>query len=216
MLPSIARYSVSPGIAARVLALLGVLLLACYPFAVYFALAANRPGLAIALSMLSLAVLAMAVPRRWRLIAIALLTLVAVIGFATGLGIELSYAPPIVINLGFAAWFGLTLRAGREPMISRFARIERGTLAPDLVAYTRRLTLVWTLFFLAMAAISAALSALPSAAPWAWFTTFGNWICVAALFFVEHLYRRRRFAHHPHASPMKVIALLRTQWRVSR
>ena len=39
MSPSIERYSVSPGIAARVLAPLAVLLLACYPLAVYAALA---------------------------------------------------------------------------------------------------------------------------------------------------------------------------------
>jgi uncharacterized membrane protein len=216
MLPSIARYSVPPGLAARVLAPFGVLLLVCYPMAVYFALAANRPGLAIALCLLSLAVLAMAAPRRWRLVAIALLALVALVAFMSGWGTQLSYMPPVVINLGLAAWFGMTLRVGNEPVISSFARIERGPLPPDLVAYTRRLTLVWTLFFLAMAVVSAALAALPSAAIWAWFTTFGNWICVVALFLGEHVYRRRRFAHYPHASPMRVIALVRAQWRAPR
>jgi uncharacterized membrane protein len=216
MLPSIARYSASPGFAARVLAPIGVLLLVCYPLAVYLALVANRPGLAVVLCALSFALLAMATPRRFRLVAIALLGLVAIVGFTAGLATGLSYAPPVVINLGLAAWFGLTLRASREPMISRFARIERGTLPPDLVAYTRRLTLAWTLFFLAMAAVSAALSMLPSPAPWAWFTSFGNWACVAALFFGEHLYRRKRFPHYPHASPMRVIALVRTQWRAPR
>lgn len=216
MLPSIARYSVSPGIAARVLAPLGVLLLVGYPLAVYLALAASRPALAIALSMLSLALLAIIAPRRWRRAVIALFAVVALIALASGQGTQLSYLPPIVINLGLAAWFGVTLRAGNEPMISRFARIERGQLAPDLVAYTRRLTLVWALFFLAMAATSAVLAILPSPAPWAWFTSFGNWICVAALFFGEHLYRRRRFAHYPHVSPMQVIALVRAQWRAPR
>ena len=216
MLPSIARYSASPGIAARVLVPLGVLLLVCYPLAVYVALAASRPGLAVVLCVLSLALLAMAAPRRFRLVAIALLSLVAFMGFVAGLGTELSFAPPVVINVGLASWFGLTLRADKEPMISRFARIERGTLPPELVAYTRRLTLAWTLFFLAMAAVSAALSMLPSPAPWAWFTSFGNWACVAALFFGEHLYRRKRFPHYPHASPMRVIALVRRQWRAPR
>jgi uncharacterized membrane protein len=213
MLPSIARYSGSPGIAVRVLVPLGVLLLVCYPLAVYFALAANRPGVAIALGVSSLALLAMATPRRWRLVAIALVTLVALAGFGAGLGAQLTYLAPVIINLGLAAWFGVTLRAGREPMISRFARIERGTLQPDLVTYTRQLTFVWTLFFVAMAAISAALAALPSPAPWAWFTSLGDWLCVAALFFGELVYRRKRFAHYPHASPMRVFALVRAQWR---
>jgi uncharacterized membrane protein len=216
MSPSIARYSASPGFAARVLAPVGALLMIGYPFAVYAALAANRPGLAVTLCVLSLTLLAVAAPRRWRLVVIALFSLVALIAFMSGLGTRLSYLPPVVVNVGLAAWFGVTLRPDREPIISRIARIERGTLAPDLVAYTRRLTLVWTLFFLAMAAVSAALSVLPSAAPWAWFTTFGNWICIAALFFGEQLYRRRRFAHHPHASPMQVIALVRMQWRALR
>jgi uncharacterized membrane protein len=155
----------------------------------------------------------MAAPRRWRLVVIALLTVVALVGFAAGLAIQLSYLPPIVINVGLAAWFGLTLRPDREPMIGRFARVERGTLEPDLVSYTRRLTVVWTLFFLAMAAISAALAVLPSPAPWAWFTSFGNWACDAALFFGEHLYRRTRFAHYAHMSPMQLVALVRAQWR---
>jgi uncharacterized membrane protein len=216
MLPSIARYSVSPGAAARVLAPLGILLLVCYPLVVYVALAANRPGLAVALGTLSLALLAMAAPRRFRLVAMALLVLVAFMGFVAGMGTGLSYAPPVAINLGLAVWFGLTLRADREPMISRFARIERGALPPDLVAYTRRLTLAWTLFFLVMAGSSAALAALPSPVPWAWFTSFGNWACVAAMFFGEHIYRRKRLAHYAHASPMRVIALVRTQWRAQR
>jgi uncharacterized membrane protein len=155
----------------------------------------------------------MAAPRRWRRVVIALLTIVAFVGFAAGLAIQLSYLPPIIINVGLAAWFGLTLRLGREPMISRFARVERGALEPDLVRYTRRLTVVWTLFFLAMAAISAALAALPSPAPWAWFTSFGNWACVTVLFFGEHFYRRIRFAHYAHMSPMQLVALVRAQWR---
>jgi uncharacterized membrane protein len=213
MSPSIARYSGSAGIAARVLVPLGVLFLVCYPLAVCVALAANLPAVAIALGVFSLALLAMATPRRWRLVAFALLTLVALAGFVAGQGAQLSYVAPVVINLGLAAWFGMTLRAGREPMISRFARIERGPLQPDLVTYTRQLTLVWTLFFGAMAAISAALAALPSPAPWAWFTSFGDWLCVAVLFFGELLYRHRRFAHYPHASPMRVFALVRAQWR---
>lgn len=213
MSPSIARFSGLPGIAARVLALSGILLVVCYPLAVYAALAADRAALAIVLAMLSLVLLAAAAPRRWRRAVIAVFVLIALIGVASGLPTRLTYLPPILINVGLAAWFGMTLRAGREPMISRFARVERGTLEPDLVAYTRRLTVAWTLFFLAMAAASSALAVLPSRAPWMWFTAFGNWLCVAALFFGEHVYRRKRFAQYAHASPMQLLALVRAQWR---
>ena len=121
--------------------------------------------------------------------------------------------PPVVINLGLAALFGATLARGQEPMISRFARMERGTLEPDLVRYTRSLTRLWTLFFVGMAALSVALAVFATIAAWQWFTLLGNWLCVAALFFGEYVYRRVRFAHYQHASPLRLMASIRKMWR---
>jgi uncharacterized membrane protein len=194
-------------------AIAGVLLVMVYPLAVAFAFSLDRPVLAVALSLVSLAVLAGAAPRGRRAAVMVLLAFVVFIGIVAGRGTQLSYLPPIVINLGLAGWFGATLRAGREPLVSRFARIERGILEPDLDRYTRTLTWVWTAFFLTMAAVSATLATLPSPLAWTWFTAVGNWVCVAALFLGEYLYRRARFGRYAHAAPGELFALVRAQWR---
>lgn len=128
----------------------------------------------------------------------------------------LAYALPVAINLGLAAAFAMTLRRGREPMIARFARAERGTLEPDLVVYTRRLTGVWVAFFVVAAAVAAALAAWGSARAWIAYTAVGNYVAVAALFVGEYFYRRRRFAHYRHATPRVLWAHVSEVLRAGR
>lgn len=113
----------------------------------------------------------------------------------------LGYAAPVACNLVLAFVFAMTLRAGHEPMIVRFARAERGSLEPDLAAYARRLTWVWVAFFVAAAAVAAGLAASGNVRAWIAFTSFGNYVAVAVLFVGEYWYRRRRFAHYAHGSP---------------
>ena len=111
---------------------------------------------------------------------------------------------PVAINLALAAAFAWTLRSGSVPMVSRFAQRERGRLEPELVGYTRTLTIVWVAFFLAMAAVAAALSLAGWTLAWLAFALFGNYALVAALLVGEYLYRRRRYAHLRHASPAEM------------
>jgi len=213
MSPSIARNSHRTSPAARALVVAATLLLVGYPLAIAWALTSNRRDLALVLSLVSLAVLALASPRRWRLAGAALIAVVAAAAILAGWGMQLSFLPPVIVNLALMAFFGVTLRRGAEPLIARFARIERGTLEPDLQRYTRRLTWLWTWFFLVMAAVSAVFAALSWTAAWTWFTVVGNWVCVGLFFCSEYLYRRVHFAHYTHATPMQLLALVRKQWR---
>jgi uncharacterized membrane protein len=122
----------------------------------------------------------------------------------------LLYLPPIAINLALFAFFARTLRPGCEPLISRFARIERGgELAPDLVRYTRNLTRAWAGFFVLMAATSATLALTATLATWSLFGNILNYLLVALFFILEYVYRRVRYRHHPHASPWQMIRRLR-------
>ncbi len=57
--------------------------------------------------------------------------------------------------LWLAAFFGRTLRVGQTPLIERIARRSTPDLSPRLCRYTRRLTAVWCVYFLAAAALSA-------------------------------------------------------------
>ena len=81
---------------------------------------------------------------------------------------------------------------------------ERGQLEPELVGYTRTLTVVWVVFFLAMAAVAATLSLAGWTVAWLAFALFGNYALVAALLVGEYLVRRRRFAHLRHAAPAEM------------
>ena len=122
----------------------------------------------------------------------------------------LLFVPPVCMNLGLAWFFGHTLAPGREALVTRFARLEHGQPDPQMVVYTRRLTGVWTLFFLAMAIVSVALAASGAREAWVWFTAAGNYLCVGALFAIEYGYRRRRFPHSGHVSPMRNMSMLRS------
>jgi uncharacterized membrane protein len=142
------------------------------------------------------------------------LLMVATLGLSLGLAGTfpglLLYAPPVVINLALCAFFARTLRSGCEPLVSRFARIERGgQLAPDLARYTRNLTRAWTVFFVLMAAISATLAVTGPLAAWSLFTNFVNYLLVVSFIILEYIYRRIRYRHHPHASPWQMIRRLR-------
>ena len=149
-----------------------------------------------------------AVDHRWAGVA-ALVALVAypfVAAFAIERGLSaVVHAAPIAVNLALAAWFASTLRAGHEPMITRFARAERGALEADLAAYTRVLTWVWVALFVAVAGIDAVLAFAGTRAAWLAFTGAGGYLMVAALFLGEWVYRRWRFRHYRHASPLALV-----------
>jgi len=126
---------------------------------------------------------------------------------AAGFGIAL----PLAVNLALCWLFGRTLAAGREPMIARFARIERGAELPaDLARYARALTAAWTGFFFAMAAVSLGLALWASVAAWSLFTNVINYALVALFFVGEYMVRRIRFRHYRHLSPIEVMRRLHT------
>jgi uncharacterized membrane protein len=187
-----------------------------YPFAVHWLVDAGRTTLAVTLSAAALAGACSALPPgRWRGFAFAAVASVLLVTIVGGLAPLVVYVPPIVINLGLAGFFARTLAQGREPLISRFARIERGVLDDELQVYTRRLTWIWVGFFLLMAVVSCALAA-GSHAAWLWFTAVGNYVCVAALLVGEYAYRRARFAQYRHASPVELFKLVRAALREQR
>jgi peptidoglycan-N-acetylglucosamine deacetylase len=126
------------------------------------------------------------------------------------------YAAPVMIHLFLAWFFGRTLRAGRQPLITRIAEHLHGEAIDDPVElddmrrYTRRLTAVWTGLFLVLATTNATLALLVSpsgvlelagvASPypvspalWSLFANFLSFGLVLLLFAIEFAFRRRRF-----------------------
>ena len=200
---------------ARVILLgaLAVVLLIAYPLVVREAQRAAGPAVAVIPCALLLALSSLALPRSWRLPAWLAVGIVSILAVGTGNVSALSKWPPILINLGLAWRFCVTLGKAKEPLISRFARAERGTLEPDLARYTRQLTAAWVAFFVTMAIIAGALGALPGSTAWAWFTSIGNWLCVAAFVVGEWVWRRLRFPQYPHASLLRQLSLVTRRWR---
>src|SRR5437879_4790347 len=172
---------------------LGILLLLGYPLLTHAAVVTGVAYLAWAAWLCIAALVYLSFPGHWGLTGFALLA-AALLVADTGALLKL---PPVVINLVLAVWFGRTLAPGEEPMISWFARLVRGTeLAPDLARYTRYSTVVWTAFFVSMAAVSAALAVLATPHTWSVFTNGIDYILVGALFVGEYIFRRVRYRNH--------------------
>jgi len=188
-----------------------------YPFLVSWVLGQRRPWLGLLLTLTALLGLCACLPGRLaRVVAVlCVLALVAAsVAFATSS--MLLFLPPLCVNLGLAWLFGHTLAPGHEALITRFARMEHGEPGPEILAYTRRLTWVWVVFFLLMATVSGALAAFGAHEAWVWFTAVGNYLCVAALFAIEYAYRRRRFPRGDHVSPRRQMAMMRAALRNRR
>jgi uncharacterized membrane protein len=123
--------------------------------------------------------------------------------------VALAVGVPVLLNLILCFLFARTLRGGSEPLITRFARVERGGQLPaELARYTRRLTIAWAAFFALMAATSAALALWGSFAAWSLFTNVLNYALVVVFFVAEYAYRRVRYRQYPHASPADVVRRL--------
>lgn len=93
--------------------------------------------------------------------------------------------------LALAAWFGASLRPGREALVTRFALLVEGTLSPAGLAYTRGATLAWAAFSAAVAAASALLYFLAPLALWSVFANLLTLPLVGAMFVGEFLVRIR-------------------------
>jgi uncharacterized membrane protein len=99
-------------------------------------------------------------------------------------------------NLILAIAFGRTLVGDREPLCTRFARLIHGTLEPDVVIYTRRVTLAWTIYFTAVFTIATLLYLGHQIAAWSLLANILNPILIGAMFVVEYAVRLRALPDH--------------------
>lgn len=126
--------------------------------------------------------------------------------------------PPIAINGIFLYLFGRTLLPGREPVITRFRRLEEQPLFPETRRYTRRLTVYWTLFFVIALSLSLILPFTVDLETWSWVVNLACPLTAALFFLLEYLYRGR---FKPHFGPVSLTRTLRTvsrpnAWRLGR
>ena len=93
-----------------------------------------------------------------------------------------------------AVSFGRSLYGGRVPVCTQIANSLRGVLDPAEIAYTRRATLAWTVFY---AVLTASILALYFAVPlrvWSLFVNFATFALIGLMALVDHALRRRVFS----------------------
>ncbi len=97
---------------------------------------------------------------------------------------------PVLVSAFMLALFGLSLKFG-PPMVERLARLTEPQLPDIAIRYTRRVTWVWSGFFLVNGLIAAALTLW---APLSWWTLYNGLIAygvMGLLFAIEWLIRQR-------------------------
>lgn len=99
-------------------------------------------------------------------------------------------AYPILMNLGMAAAFGLSLRRG-PPLVQTFASLTEPNPSAAARAYMRRVTAVWSVFLLANAALSALSAASGDLALWTLYNGLISYVLMATLFAAEYAIRQR-------------------------
>jgi uncharacterized membrane protein len=100
-------------------------------------------------------------------------------------------AMPVLINGWLFAAFAATLSG--TPMIERFARLQSPELSNQQIRYCRRVTHVWTAFFLLNGVITGLLALFASARWWAIYTGLIAYVLIGLLGTVEFLARRYLF-----------------------
>jgi uncharacterized membrane protein len=97
----------------------------------------------------------------------------------------------VAIHALLAFVFGVTLQSGRESLVTALARRVHGRLTPSMEAYSRRVTVAWTAYFIVMAALSLALYVFAPFAAWATFANLLTPLAIALMFVGEYLLRYR-------------------------
>ena len=113
---------------------------------------------------------------------------------------HLYLAEHVAIHLFLAFTFGVTLRRGAQPLIARLAERVHDGLTPAMERYTRKVTLAWTVYFCAMAALSVAVHALAPFTTWATFANLLAPLALVAMFVGEYTLRYRLHPEFERAS----------------
>ena len=158
-----------------------------YPLAIYFSLGTIEPRW-IALILLSVAVLrALTSPEKfWRYAAGAALLLALlsmVLNHATPLKLY-----PVIVSLTLLSVFAISLWHPPS-VIERLARVQDPKLPQEAIGYTRKVTIVWCIFFLINGSIALFTALYASDKVWALYNGLISYCLMGILFAAEWLIR---------------------------
>jgi uncharacterized membrane protein len=172
------------------LALLAIVLTVLYPLLIWFGHGKVEPRWLAALLLLAAATRlpAWRASRAARWSAAGALALAGVAVWANALLPLKLY--PVLVSAGLLAAFGYSL-AVPPSMIERLARLREPDLPPAAIAYTRRVTQVWCVFFAVNGALALGTALWASAALWSLYTGLIAYVMMGLLFGGEFLLRMR-------------------------
>lgn len=99
-------------------------------------------------------------------------------------------AYPVVMNIIMLITFGLTLKSPPS-MIERLARLQEPELPDEAIAYTKKVTMVWVLFFAVNGIIAAYTAWYCSFETWALYNGLIAYLLMGLLFAVEWCIRQQ-------------------------
>jgi len=181
---------------SRIGAAIFVMLSVAYPLVVYWAMGRFEPRW-LAVLLLVLALLRALATRQavWLAAAggAALLATLATV-FNEALPLKLY---PALVNAVLLVVFATSL-VFPPSAVERIARLTEPDLPPEGVAYTRRVTQVWCMFFVFNGTLALITALWMSDRAWALYNGLIAYVLIGALFSVEWLVRRRVRARHSH------------------
>ncbi|MDI1340531.1 hypothetical protein [Polaromonas sp.] len=190
---------------------------AAYPVLAHLASADPHPDLldaAVAIApLIALAlVLAWRSPQRPRMLLLCLAGCALLYAMSGWLVLHYNWVF-LLQHAGMQALLGLafarTLRAGQQPMVSRFAAIIHGSLSPALARYTRQVTWAWTLYFAVMTTLSLLLFWLAPVSVWSAFANLLNLPLLVVMFTAEYAARLVLLAPSDRSGPLEAIRAYR-------
>jgi uncharacterized membrane protein len=97
---------------------------------------------------------------------------------------------PVAVNTVMLGMFGASLRWG-PPIIERLARMSEPDLPIAAIAYTRKVTIAWSLFFAVNGLIAWYTAVFSSFDTWALYNGAVAYVLIGLMFTAEWLIRRR-------------------------
>ena len=178
-----------PPVAALLLGAMGI----AYPFLVYVALG-RVPAGAVALVALALIGARLGLMRGGAL-ARPLVPVMIAVALATGALTLIdsrlaSLVYPVLMSLGMAAAFGLSLRRGPS-LVEILASLTEPDPSPAARAYMRKVSLVWAVFLTVNACVAAVTVAWGDMVVWALYNGLISYGLMGLLFALEYAVRRR-------------------------
>jgi uncharacterized membrane protein len=112
------------------------------------------------------------------------------------------------IYAGLLLTFALTLRPGREALITGMVRRLHGPIYPALERYTKRVTIAWCCFFAAQLVTSVTLFVFAPLPVWSFFANILDIPLVVTMFVAEYLVRLRVLQNPPRDSLAAIFGMI--------